>query len=202
MADWLPPKWPDYYQKPAIKKTAESLWLAEKPLISPEIWKVVIDTKTWVATIFLNWKTKEKTDKLNDTLKKDFIETLKQKTKNKDILDAIKNETLQIFNIPWKDKFAISLNGANLDYIFNKDWTEYFDYKWRRDDPIRYSAFRWITWIEEKVIWWINYIVVDWKNYKVFTPEYYNILIEKIDFLKNFTKTLKSIDFDKIRSNK
>ncbi len=216
MADFQAPKWPDSYQnhidRPAIIRTAENLW------VWPQMWKVVYDTKNWVATIFVKWEAKKEASELSEDLKKWFIEKLKKQTKNQDILDAIKNWTLEIYKTPsikWKElsfdvnwyaknketpwviRFAISLKWDNVDYIYNTDWTEYFDYKWRRDDPIRYSAFRWFTWIEEKNINGVNYIIKDWKQYKVFSKEYYEVLLNEIWRISEFWKILMEMKFEK-----
>lgn len=111
MADWLPPKWPDNYQKyidrPTYIRTAESLW------VWPQMWKVVFDTKNWVATIFVKWEVKKETQKLKDWL----------------TLDELYDR-----EIAWIDKkFSID----NLDYIFRSEFRRAFldsclkDYWWK-----------------------------------------------------------------------
>lgn len=80
--------------------------------------------KKWVAIIFIKWEIKKETGELNETFKKEFIQKLKKLPdyNGSKVQEAIEKWTLKIFNISWKDNFAISLNGTNLDYIFNKDW--------------------------------------------------------------------------------
>ena len=103
MAEWLPPKWPDNYQKyevPAIIRTAESLWICK------DTWKVVYDTKTCIATIFVKWDTREQTAQLNETFKKAFIQKLQELPNYQwgKIQEAIDNWTIEIKKIPNKKK--------------------------------------------------------------------------------------------------
>jgi len=180
----------NYERPPAIIKTAESLW------ISPKTWNLVFDTKNWVATILIKGETKKETNELNENFKKEFIEVLKNKTKNQNILDSIEKWTLKIFNIPWKDKFAISLNGINVDYVFNKDWTQYFELFNRRQNNIKYAVFQWILkdlWLEEVLTNWIYILKKDWKKLNNFSNEYLLSLMLAIDKSLEYANILRNL---------
>lgn len=89
------------------------------------------------------------------------------------------------------------LDSKNVDFIFNEDWTEYFDLKWRREDKDRYASFKGLTWIEEITEKNKSYIVYEWNRYEVFSKDYFALLLRRIKFINSFSDTLMSIDFDK-----
>ena len=199
----------------------------ESPIQSNRIKGVIIDVKDKNITIITNpekyselQNTKQQTDALSEDFKQEFIEKLKEKTDNKLILEAIEKWTLKVFETPlikwyklvfddkWYAKqvetpsiqrFTVSLQWDNLDFILNVDWSIYFNFTSKRENLNKKAAFNWFTWIEEKNINWVNYIIKDWKEYEVFTKEYYDILLEQVWHIENFSKLLMSIDFDKLQ---
>jgi hypothetical protein len=141
-------------------------------------------TKVWKALIEYRYEEDNSIlDKIIQNLWEDHPELKKE----------IESNSIKVFDIPWRDMIALSLNGDNVDYIYNLDWSEYFDFKWRRDNPVRYGAFMWATGIEEKIIDWENYIIVNGKEYKVFTKDYYDILIETLDEFFEFWRFFKEV---------
>lgn len=189
------------YEKPAIVRDSREFWL------KPPVQQAVFDTRNKTGVVLVVWNTKKETWDLSEDLKKRFIEQLKKQTKNQDILKAIKEWTLVVKNIPWKDKIALSLNWTNLDYIYNNNWTEYFDFKWRRDDLTRYSAFLGFShWnFTEVTKWnWKYKIVVNGKELEVFSEEsileYYNwwkFMEKMINRMKYIQDNWESIENEK-----
>jgi len=106
---------------------------------------------------------------------------------------AIEKQTMQLFDIPWENKIAISVYGNNLDFLYNSDWTEYFDFLWRRSDKIKYSAFMWIMWIEETSVNWDLYIIAEGQEYKVLTEEYFKVMLEKVQEFNEIWKFLYKV---------
>jgi len=192
-----------------------------------EVWKAILKVKDKNITLITNpekyselQNTKQQKEALSEDFKQKFIKKLKEKTDNKLILEAIEKWTLKVFKTPLKkwykldfddkwyakqvetpsiQRFTISLQWDNLDFILNVDWSIYFNFTSKRENLNKKAAFNWFTWIEEKNINWVNYIIKDWKKYEVFTKEYYDILLEELLKIDNFSKLLMSIDFDKLQ---
>lgn len=128
MADFQTQKWPDNFpnhqERPAIIKTAESLW------VWPQTWKAVLDTKKWVASILVKAETKKETGELNDNFKKEFIEKLKQLPDYKwsKVQEAIEKWTIEIKKIPDRNGYAIYESKTwNLVYLTYLDWRSYLN---------------------------------------------------------------------------
>lgn len=173
------------------------------PAVSEKTWKVIIDTENNVATILVSGETKKETNELNEDLKQSFIKKLKETTTNEDIKDAIEKQTLKVVEIPWKEKIAISLNWNNIDYIYSLNWTEYFDFKWRRDDMIRYSAYRWVIkryYVENNENW--TYYLSKWdKKLNSFSKEWLNEYLwiaEHINWLNEWLEEVWEMDWNKV----
>ena len=180
----------------AIIKTAESLW------VSPKTWNLVFDTRNWVATILIKWETKKETGELNESLKKEFIQKLKQLPDYKwsKVQEAIEKWTIKVFIIPWKEKFAISLNWINIDYIFNKDWKQYFELINRRNNNIKYAIFQWILkdlWLEEVLVNWVYTLKKGWKKIDNFSNEHLLSIMSAVDKSLEYANILKSLKDEK-----
>ena len=188
MADFNHNSWPDNYQnnidKPAIIKSAESLW------VWPKTWKVIIDTKTWIATILIKWETQKETKELNETLKKQFIEKLKL-IKNQEIKTAIENWTLKAIEIPWRERVAISLNWTNIDYILDINWEVIFNLKKFINTEMVWDIIN----INLKDKYWISLenwkYMLKWKSIDIYNSLLLNWISEWVDIVLHFEKLLK-----------
>lgn len=58
------------------------------------------------------------------------------------IKQAIEKKTLQIHEVPGRNLFALSLDGRDVDMIFDKTGKECYDFHWSRADMMRYAALR------------------------------------------------------------
>ena len=92
-------------------------------------WESVIQLKKELEEVY-----KQKIDWGID----EFKETLNKIKNNEHIQKAIENWNIKIFEIPWQEVLAISV-WKSIDYLYNKDWTLLFSFKWKRD--WLYSAF-------------------------------------------------------------
>lgn len=163
---------------------------------------ILINTSKNVATILVSVDAKSQTNELKKEIEysnseKTLLKKIYTNSNNDEIKSSIEHKTIKIYEIEWTDKIAISLDWKNVDYIYNSNWTEYFDLKWIRINTNRYSSFKWLSWInefEENNKIYINY---EWKKYNVFSKEYFNILLDRIKFINSFSDTLMSIDFNK-----
>lgn len=88
--------------------------------------------------------TSEKTGELRiEQEKKEFLAKLIPTLKaDSPIRQAVEKKTLQIYEVPGRNLFAISFDGRNVDMLFEKSGKEYFDFYWRRSDVMRYAAFQ------------------------------------------------------------
>jgi hypothetical protein len=195
MADFNHNSWPDipqsHFEKPAIIKTAESLW------IWTQTWKVVIDTKNWVATILIRGETKKETQELSESFKKEFIEKLKKLPDYKwsKVEEAIEKWTIEIKKIPNRNGYAIYESKIwNLVYITYLDGRSYINVdKYRYMEMLSDFFLWWYIRIQywkielDKKTWlWILY-KKDWKEVPIFSDEYttatLNATNEMFDFI-------------------
>jgi hypothetical protein len=169
----IPSTWPDNYVELQENQTPSHyeriLWKDYLMLSRFSIWtrEIVYDAKKNVFSILELSETKRETDILREDFEQEFIKKLKEKTANQYILDAIEKWTFKVLEIPWKEKMALSLNWNNIDYIFNLDWTEFFDFKWRRDNPAKYSMFLGLShwnFIEIEKWNWVYKLVTNWNE--------------------------------------
>lgn len=192
----------NYERPPAIIKTAESLW------ISPKTWNLVFDTRNWVATILIKWETKKETGELNESLKKEFIQKLKQLPDYKwsKVQEAIEKWTIEIKKIPNRNWYAIyesktwnlvyltKLDGAtytNVDYFRQKEYYEDWLIAWY----IR--QWYWKIELNQKTWLWELY-KKNWEKIHIFSDEYatatlnaINTMWEIDDFFENEIKKRK-----------
>lgn len=224
MAD-VPSTWPDNYVELLDQQTPSHIEQKVGPeygKLSFEIWGVVFDCKELVIKV-LSWcndntiknESLAGRDELKQEIGGELIweekEQLYNKTSeilskikdNKDILSAIENWTIKTFEIPWSEKIAISLNWNNIDYVYNLDWTEYFDFQWRRSNWVRYSAYKWIMPDDYKENWenWIFYLM-KW-NVKIdpFSQDWLSSYLSIAEYMKGLVSWLNKVwkmDWDQV----
>lgn len=205
MADFQAPKWPDSFQqheKPAIIKTAESLW------VWPKTWKAIFDTKKWVANILIAGETKKETGELNEAFKKSFIEKLKKLPDYQwsKVQEAIEKWTIEIKKIPNRNWYAIYESKTwNLVYITKLDWATYtnVDYfrqkEYYEDWIIAWYIRQWYWKIElNQKTWLWELYKKNWEKIPIFSDEYtiatlnaINTMWEIDDFFENEIKKRK-----------
>jgi len=209
MAD-IPSTWPDNYVDLQQQKTTshyeQKVW-PEYGKLSFETSGVVFYMNKNLITILDSPEVKQnpkiKIEELKSEIsweliwekKEQFIQQL-NKSKNQDIQNSIESWTIKNFEIPWSEKVAISLNWNNIDYIYNLDWTEYFDFQWRRNDYMRYGIFKTTLqkkWFEEKEEWWKYFLYRNNKQISNFSEEYLTWYLETADFTKEIGQTLSDI---------
>jgi len=193
--------WPDYQNLVELQpKVQEERRLDSFPKLSFPVGTLVVETWGRIDYVLTAWglidERKELKEEINLEVKqKEILRKIYQNLweNTPELKQSIESQTIKIFDVPWRDLVALSIDGKNVDYIYDRNWKEYFDFKWRRDDEMRYAAFKWATWIEEIIINWENYIIVDDKEYKVFTNEYFEVLTKKIEEFNEFWGFLKDV---------
>lgn len=191
MADIQANKWPDNYQnheKPAIIKTAESLW------VWPQTWKAIFDTKRWVGAILVAGETKKETGELNEVLKKEFIEKLKKLPdyQGSKVQEAIEKWTIEIKKIPNRNWYAIYESKTwNLVYITRIDWSQYENVdKFRNKDLFWAMIIWWFVrqWLKielDKQTWLWRLYKKDWKEVPIFSDEYSVFTLNSLNFMRS-----------------
>ena len=195
----------NYERPPAIIKTAESLW------VSPKTWNLVFDTRNWVATILIKWETKKETGELNESLKKEFIQKLKQLPDYKwsKVQEAIEKWTIEIKKIPNRDIYAVYENKAwNLVYLTELDWSRYTNIDYFRTREMLEDFFQawylrkwyWKIELDTKTWLWKLY-KKDWKEVPIFSDEYatatLNAINEMWHAVEYFRKLIKQKESEK-----
>ncbi len=185
----------NYERPPAIIKTAESLW------ISPKTWNLVFDTRNWVATILIKGKTKKETDELNESLKKEFIQKLKQLPDYKwsKVQEAIEKWTIEIKKIPNRNWYAIYESKTwNLVYLTKLDWSWYSNVDYFRTSEFMWDLFQawyirkwyWKIELDPKTWLWKLY-KKDWKEVPIFSGEYATATLNAINEMMDLTYEMK-----------
>lgn len=143
--------------------------------------------------------TAEKTGELRiEQEKREFLAKLIPTLKADSLIrQAIEKKTLQIHEVPGRNLYALSLDGRDVDMIFEKSGKEYFDFYWRRADMMRYAAFQGLSndKFKEKVEWGRYKIIKEGKTLDPFSSEslieyerwanHINILIRKMEEIQN-----------------
>ena len=199
MADWLPPKWPDNYQKhidrPAYIETAKKLW------VWPEMWEVVYNTQKWFATIFVKWEAKKETGELNEILKKEFIEKLKKLPDYQwsKVQEAIEKWTIEIKKIPNRNWYAIYESKTwNLIYLTKLDGSWYSNVDYFRKREFMWDLFQagyirkwyWKIELDNKTWLWELY-KKDWKKVPIFSDEYATATLNAINEMMDLAYEMK-----------
>lgn len=71
---------------------------------------------------------------------------------------AIEKQTVQLFEIAWKEQFVISIDWNNVDFIFDKSWEEYFSF---------FEVRNWMlsTWYYRMLSkYWYEHSIINWKE--------------------------------------
>lgn len=189
MALWasLPP---DHHhsqiQPPAEVRSAESLGVPKWPEIDPKNPVLILRNKVSrnVGDIIhvadkgvITKTTAEKTGEIRiEQKKKEFLVKLYPilKTDSVTLKKAIENHTVQLFDVPGRDLYAVSLNGKNVDFLYEKSGKIFFNLQGRRSDPFRYAALRGISdgEFEEKLNNQTYFLVKNWKTLNSFSNEW------------------------------
>jgi hypothetical protein len=128
---------------------------------------------------------------------------------------AIETQTVKIFEIPWKDLVALSLNWTNIDFLYHKDWEIWRDFYSKRQDIETYFDVITLSYIKEdlfidwelislvsfikkwgkKVPEWTKVVIVskEWEVLNPFSEEGLNKYVEWNEYLNNLSKTLEEI---------
>ncbi len=209
MADIGAQKWPDNYskhqEKPAVIKTAESLW------VWPQIWKTVFDTKKRVATILVKAETKKETWELNETFKKEFIQKLKKLPDYEwsKVQEAIEKWTIEIKKIPNRDVYAIYESKTwNLVYLTELNWSRYANVDYFRTREMLEDFFqagyirKWYWKIELDTRNWLwKLYKKDWTEVPIFSDDYstatLNAINEMFDAIRYFRKIIENKNKEK-----
>lgn len=192
MANFQAPKWPDNYQnhidRPAIIRTAENLW------VWPQMWKVVYDTKNWVATIFVKWEAKKEASELSEDFRKAFIQKLKQLPDYNwsKVQEAIEKWTIEIRKIPNRNWYAIYESKTwNLVYLTRIDWSQYENVdKFRNKDLFWAMIIWWFVrqWLKielDKQTWLWRLYKKDWEEVPIFSDEYSVFTLNSLNFMRS-----------------
>lgn len=206
MALWAPPPLEHNYLQvppPAEVRSAESLGVQK--------W-VEIDMKRPVITLMkeASWKVKkrkaqihsETAEKIKGVLlspeKKAFLQKLYLSLKDTQPLlkKAIENQTIQLFDIPERNLFALSLDWKNVDFLYEKSGKEYFDFYWSRSDIMRYSALMGISEekFPEKQDNWTFYLILEWKKIPNFSDTSLKEYSKWADYFKKITIKIRSVE--------
>lgn len=178
----------NYERPPAIIKTAESLW------VSPKTWNLVFDTRNWVATILIKGETKKETVELNESLKKEFIQKLKQLPNYQwsKVQEAIEKWTIEIKKIPNRDIYAIYESKTwNLIYLTLLNGEQYNNVHHFRDKDLLWDMIywwfikQWYKWIKLDTKTWLRRLYKEnWKEVPIFSDEYATATLNAINYLR------------------
>jgi len=183
---------PDFNHYEASKPKIEAISTVPENLDN-KTKNILIDTKNKTAVILVSAESRKQSKELKKEVEYSnkeitFLKKFYSTTNNDEIKSSIEHKTIKIYEIEWTDKIAISLDWKNVDYIYNSDWTEYFDLKWRREDDTRKKIFEKITWLEEVSINYILNIKETENIYPPFSYKYFEVLlkwIKKINLLND-----------------
>lgn len=178
----------NYERPPAIIKTAESLW------VSPKTWNLVFDTRNWVATILIKGETKKETVELNESLKKEFIQKLKQLPNYQwsKVQEAIEKWTIEIKKILNRDIYAIYESKTwNLIYLTLLNGEQYNNVHHFRDKDLLWDMIywwfikQWYKWIKLDTKTWLRRLYKEnWKEVPIFSDEYATATLNAINYLR------------------
>lgn len=176
------PKWPE------IDRQNPVFILREK--VSWNVGKIIHIADKGVVTK----ATSEKTTELRmDREKKEFLIKLYPILKaDSPIKQAIEKKTLQIHEVPGRNLYAISLDGRDVDMIFDKSGKEHYDFHWSRADMMRYAALRWASDSEftEKVIDGRYRIIKNRKSLDPLSSESLTEYAKWADYMREFIRRM------------
>lgn len=200
MAD-IPSTWPDNYVELNQQQTPshyEKILGKDYPVLSQKIWGVVFDMNKNLITILespeVKQNPKREINELNNEIQEKHSDSLSKIQDNEHIKTAIENWTIKVFETPSSEVLAISV-WSNLDYLYYKDWTLLFSFKWKRDDPaLSYPAFLWFSsrHFSEVDKWnWIYKIVVNWQELDPFSEDSINEYYKWWKFMEKMIKRMQ-----------
>lgn len=197
----LPPQTPDtYIQDEQLKQPTQiEHRLKEYPQMSKEVWGVVIEVKDWVTTVIkkaeISWETRTETNELNEQLKQELIQKLKELPDYEwsKVQEAIEKWTIEIKKIPWREWYAIYESKIwNLVYITKLDWEWYMNIDHFRTVEMLSDIFKaWYIrqWYSNiKLENWLRKLYnKEWKEINIFSDEYSTVTLNAINLVLDFS---------------
>jgi len=194
------------FQKP-LSQEVVSVWFCK----SPDFQKQFDELQT---------QTKEKTAKLQEEMQysekqKEVLRKIYQSLwdDNPELKKAIENQSVKIFEVPWRDLVALSIDGKNVDFIYWTNGEIFRNYKIKRENLWDYLILLSMSDIKEKLLidWKLisledfikqghknipedtKIIIVseEWKELNTFSNESLTKYAEWWDYLDKMTETLK-----------
>ena len=204
------------------------MWVDLPPITSADIWsefqkpqaQEVVSVWECKSPDFqkqfneLQSQTKEKTVKLQEEMQysekqKEVLRKIYQSLweENPELKKSIETQSVKIFEVPNRDLVALSIDWKNVDYLYDLEWKEYFDFRWRRNDEMRYAAYKWLLadWINEKEQNWIYYIEKNNKKLNSFSEEWlieYSDIAQHLINVTNWLEEVWKMDWNKILEEK
>ncbi len=135
--------------------------------------------------------TAEKSGELrSETEKREFLQKLYLSTKDPVIKRSIENRMIQIYNIPGRALYAISLEGKNIDSLYEKNGGEYFDISGFRKKEIIGEMIEWLLerrfHIQSKNIAWTFQYSQNGKSIGSFDGDFLTKFAECVDRVVEF----------------
>jgi hypothetical protein len=201
---WLPADLQrDYWNNKPIY-SVERNWEDIDKSLSNSVWKVVVDVKRWVATVFVKWETKEQLWDLSWVLtwkeKLEFIEKLKQLPDYNwsKVKEAVEKWAIEIKKIPNREVYAIyESRNWNIIYLVWLDWSRYTNIDYFRtnvwyEDSLKWGYIKYWYWkieLDTKTWLWKLY-KKDWKEVPIFSDEYSIATLNAVNFMWSYAKDI------------
>lgn len=193
MADFISTS-PDFSYEPLIPKVEVVSWIPEN--IDNKTKNILIDTKNKTAVILVSAEAKQQSKELNDELKKQFIEKLKQLPDYdwSKVKEAIEKWTIEIKKIPNRNWYAIYESKVwNLVYLTYSDWKSYTNIDKYRTKEMLSDIFeagyirQWYWKIEQDISTWLRMLYKkDWTEVPIFSDEYSIATLNAINTMWDF----------------
>lgn len=213
----IPSTWPDFQNLVELQPKVQEVRRIESfPKLSFPVWTLVIETWGRVDYVLTAWGLRDERKGLKEEVnfevkQKEILRKIYQNLweNNPELKKAIENQTIKIFEVPNRDLVALSIDGKNVDYLYdlegrlvvdmlsnlNEEFLPYYILN-MREVWYELSFENWVVIFthlkKEKINNDFTYTIV-WKPIKKSDSEYYDILIEWEKFREKVINTLEWI---------
>lgn len=176
------------FQKP-LSQEVVSVWFCKSPDFQKQFDELQTQTKEKTAKL---QEEMQYSEKQKEVLRKIYCSLWEE---NPELKSAIETQSVKVFEVPNRDLVAVSIDWKNVDYLYDLEGKEYFNFEWRRNNEIKYTLFLKNLekiWFEETKNNWIYELVKNWTIIKQFSDESLNWYTEVAELTQ---KVIQALDY-------